>query len=87
MKELEEQLTELRHKNKNIKKNRNYVVKKLGRRTKSLWFAAGVISDNNLTEYGNDQEKVYSMLKIIGETLYEDDQLKERIKQEQEGEK
>lgn len=39
---------------------------KLTIKTCGLWFAAGVIADNNLIP-GKNQEDVYEMLKLIGE--------------------
>ena len=79
-----EYTNQLEHKIKKVIKNHNYVVRKLSKRTRSLWYASQVIADCN-TEFGNDQEKIYEILKAVGESLYEDDKLKRVIKEEIEG--
>ena len=44
---------------------------KLGVKTKALWFAAGIIADNNL-QPGANQQQVYEMLKVVGNQLWQE---------------
>ena len=46
-------------------KQRQQLIKKLKIKTKALWFAAGIIADNNIIP-NKTQETIYEMLKAIG---------------------
>ena len=52
-------------------KQKHKMSNKLGAKTKALWFAAGIIADNNL-QPGADQQQVYEMLKVVGSQLWQE---------------
>lgn len=62
---------ELQRITNNAIKQKHKMSNKLGAKTKALWFAAGVIADNNL-QPGANQQQVYEMLKVVGNQLWQE---------------
>ena len=62
---------ELQRITNNAIKQKHKMSNKLGVKTKALWFAAGIIADNNL-QPGANQQQVYEMLKVVGNQLWQE---------------
>lgn len=62
---------ELQRITNNAIKQKHRMSNKLGVKTKALWFAAGIIADNNL-QPGANQQQVYEMLKVVGNQLWQE---------------